>query len=80
MLLRVSTPSSDPVTQELQALRQSIDVLAERVGELAADNLRLRNKLEACTQARADLLAQTEHVIHQLDLSRKEVRELKGAK
>lgn len=61
-------------------MRKSIDALADRVGELAADNTRLRDKLEACNQARADLLAQAEHLIHQLDLSRKEVRACKDAK
>ena len=42
MLLRVSTPPSEPIANELQALRTSIDALNERLGELAAENKHLR--------------------------------------
>lgn len=78
MLLCVSTPPSDPIANELQALRTSIDGLSERVGELAADNKHLREQLELSQTARADLVAQAEHLIHQLAVARKELRTLKG--
>lgn len=77
MLLCVSTPPSDPIASELQALRTSIDALGERVGELAADNQQLRQQLEQSQAARTDLVSQTEHLIHQLAVARKEVRALK---
>ena len=78
MLPRVSTPPSDPIAQELQALRQSLDALSERVGELAQDNKLLREQLAQSQAARTDLVAQAEHLIHQLALSRNEVRKLTG--
>ena len=78
MLLRVSTPPSDSIVSELQALRKSLDALSERVGELAADNKLLREQLAQSQSARTDLVAQAEHLIHQLGASRTEVRNLKG--
>jgi len=78
MLPRVSTPPSDAIVSELQALRQSLDVLSQRVGELAADNKLLREQLAHSETARTDLVAQAEHLIHQLAASRNEVRGLKG--
>ena len=61
MLLRVSTPPSDPIANELQALRKSLDALSERVGELAADNQQLREQLAQSETARTDLVGQAEH-------------------
>jgi len=78
MLLCVSTPPSDPIATELQALRASLNELSQRVGELAADNQQLREQLAQSQAARTDLVAQTEHLLHKLDESRQEVRELKG--
>lgn len=78
MLPCVSTPLSEPIARELQALRQSLEALSQRVGELAQDNQSLREQLAASQAARTDLVAQAEHLIHQLALSRNEVRELKG--
>ena len=43
----MSNPDADPVADELQHMRRSIDELAARVGELAADNQRLRDELKA---------------------------------
>ena len=80
MLPCVSTPPSDPIVSELQALRASLDALSQRVGELAADNQILREQLAQSQAARTDLVAQAEHLIHQLDQSRKEVRELSKSK
>ncbi len=77
MLLRVSTPPSDPIANELQALRKSLDALSERVGELAKDNQELREQLAQSQTARSDLVAQTEHLLHQLQKAREEVRDLK---
>lgn len=77
MLPCVSTPPSDPFAKELQALRTSIETLSERVGELAADNQQLRAELAQSQTARTDLVTQTEHLIHQLDVARKELRTLK---
>ena len=70
MLAAVSNPQ-DPVAQELRLLR-------ERFDELAEDNRRLRAELERSVAARQDLLAQAEHLIHMLDVSRKELGQLKG--
>lgn len=78
MLLRVSTPPSDPIANELQALRKSLDALNERVGELAKDNQQLREQLAQSEAARTDLVGQAEHLIHQLQKSREEVRALKS--
>ena len=78
MLAVVSTPSSDPVARELQALRASIDALAERVGALAAENKDLREQLAHSQEARGDLVAQAEHLIGLLADSRREVRALKS--
>jgi chromosome segregation ATPase len=78
MLLCVSKPPSDPIANELQALRTSIDGLSERVGELADDNKHLREQLELSQTARTDLVAQAEHLIHQLAMTRQELRALKG--
>jgi chromosome segregation ATPase len=78
MLLRVSTPPSEPIANELQALRTSIDALSERLGELAAENKHLRGQLEHSQAARTDLVTQSEHLIHQLAVAREEVRSLKG--
>lgn len=78
MLINVSTPPSDPIVQELQALRASLDALTERVGDLTTDNAQLRDQLEQSQNARRDLAAQSDHLVHQLDLARKEVRTLKG--
>lgn len=78
MLLRVSTPPSDPIANELQALRASLDELSKRVGELAADNQQLREQLTQSQSARTDLIAQAEHLIQQLAKSREEVRALKS--
>lgn len=79
MLRRVSTPPSDSIVSELQAMRTSIDALSERLGELAADNRQLREELEQSQTARTELVAQAEHLIHQLAAARMEVRTLKGA-
>lgn len=78
MLVCVSTPPSDPIASELQALRTSIDALSERVGELAADNKLVREQLAQSQTARTDLVTQSEHLIHQLAVARKELRTLKG--
>ncbi|MCB9876758.1 MAG: hypothetical protein H6835_04060 [Planctomycetes bacterium] len=70
------TPPSDPApdaafAEELRQLRRSLDVLV-------AENASLRQRLELSESARHDLVAQAEHLIHMLDVSRKELREAKG--
>ncbi len=65
----------DPVAAELQRMRESIEALAARVGQLAEENAALRSKLELSEAARSDLTAQAEHLIHELGLARQEVRE-----
>ncbi|MCK5944025.1 MAG: hypothetical protein KAI24_18715 [Planctomycetes bacterium] len=60
----------DPVAAELKQLRASLDALAARVGELAAENRDLRDRLEQSQQARTDLVAQAEHLIHELAKAR----------
>lgn len=64
------------VAAELGQLRASIDGLTERVGTLTAENATLRARLEHSERARADLVAQTEHIIELLADSRREVRAL----
>lgn len=66
MLGHVSTPPSDPIANELQALRISLETLSQRVGEFAEDNKLLREQLAQSQTARTDLVAQAEHLIHQL--------------
>lgn len=78
MLAAVATPPSDPIAQELQALRTSIDELTQRVDGLAGDNRDLRERLEHSETARRDLREQCDQLLHMLDVSRKEVRELRG--
>lgn len=78
MLMRVTNAPTDPVAAELQKMRESIEGLAARVGELAAENQQLRSQLEASQAARTDLVAQAEHLIHELGKSREEVQKLRG--
>ena len=78
MLKGVTNADSDPVAAELQRMRESIEQLAARVGELAADNEQLRAQLEASQAARSDLMAQAEQLIHQLGKAHEEIRRLKG--
>ena len=66
------------MSSSLQKMRESIEGLAARVGELAAENQQLRSQLEASQAARTDLVAQAEHLIHELGKSREEVQKLKG--
>ncbi|MFK7742647.1 MAG: hypothetical protein AB8H80_20210 [Planctomycetota bacterium] len=76
----MSDQPTDPIATQLAAqllpLRESIDRLSTQVGELAADNRDLRTKLEASEAARRDLRAQSEQLLHMLELARKEVRKL----
>ncbi len=74
----MSNPEADPVADELQHMRRSIDELAARVGELAADNQRLRDELKASEAARTDLVAQAEHLIHELGKAREAAQSPKG--
>ena len=66
------------ITEELAALRHSIEELTQRLGDLTAENATLRARLEQSEAARADLAAQTEHIIELLANSRREVRVLTG--
>jgi hypothetical protein len=66
MLRHVPTPPSDSIANELQALRISLETLSQRVGELAEDNKLLREQLAQSQTARTDLVAQAEHLMHQL--------------
>ncbi len=65
------------VADELASLRQSVDALTLRLGELAAENTTLRARLEQSEAARSDLVAQVEHIIELLADSRREVRALR---
>lgn len=78
MLRHVTTPPSDPVANELQGLRVSLETLSQRIGEFADDNKMLREQLAQSQTARTDLVAQVEHLLHQLAASRTEVHGLKG--
>lgn len=66
MLRHVTTPPSDPIANELQGLRISLEALSQRIGELAEDNQLLREQLAHSQTARTDLVAQVEHLLHQL--------------
>lgn len=77
MLPVVTNAAPDPVAAELLRMRESIDALATRVGELAAENQTLRAQLEASQAARTDLVAQAEHLIHELGKARAEMNERK---
>jgi chromosome segregation ATPase len=72
----VTNAGSDPVAAELQRMRESIEALGARVGQLAEENAALRHKLELSEAARSDLTAQAEHLIHELGLARQEVQKL----
>lgn len=72
----MTNAESDPVAAELQRLRESIEALGARVGQLAEENAALRQKLELSEAARSDLTAQAEHLIHELGLARQEVQKL----
>lgn len=65
--------SGDPISRaddELGQTQQNTDFLAE--------NADLHRRLEQSEAARRDLVAQTEHLIELLAVSRKKIRELKG--
>ncbi|MGK0155399.1 MAG: uncharacterized coiled-coil DUF342 family protein [Neolewinella sp.] len=66
MLRHVTTPPSDPIANELQGLRISLEALSQRIGELAEDNQLLREQLTQSQSARTDLVDQVEHLLHQL--------------
>ena len=78
MLPSVPTPPSDPIANELHAVRASLEALTARVEQLATENQRLHQQLELSQQARSDLVSQCEHLISMLADSRKELRAAKG--
>ncbi|HEB53387.1 MAG TPA: hypothetical protein ENI87_09055 [bacterium] len=73
----MSTPPTDPVAEQLQAIRADLERMSAHLGELVAENRSLRAELAASQAARSDLVAQAEQLIHMLELSRKELRGLK---
>jgi septal ring factor EnvC (AmiA/AmiB activator) len=64
---------------ELAALRASLDTMNQRLAALTDENARLRHRLEQSEAARADLVAQTEHIVELLADSRRELRALQSA-
>lgn len=78
MLAAVSTPLPDPVSNELRALRSSLDALTTRLDQLAATNTALHDRLERSEAARTDLLAQTTRIVELLAEARAEIRSLRG--
>lgn len=64
------------VTQELTALRRSIDELGGKLGALTTENAQLRARLEHSEQARTDLATQTERILELLADARRELRHL----
>lgn len=70
--------SAAGIQAELGELRRSIEALDGRLGDLTAQNEKLRDRLEHSERARADLLAQTEHVIQLLADARRELRKREG--
>lgn len=59
-------------------MRGSIEALAQRLQSLVEQNAALQSRLEQSERARADLLAQSEHVIDLLEESRRELRNAKA--
>ena len=78
MLALVSKPLPDPVSEQLQALRTSLDALTARLDQLAATNASLHERLERSEAARTDLLAQTTRIVELLAEARGEIRGLRG--
>ena len=78
MLALVSKPLPDPVSEQLQALRTSLDALTARLDQLAATNAALHERLERSEAARTDLLAQTTRIVELLAEARVEIRSLRG--
>ena len=79
MLALVSKPLPDPVSEQLQALRTSLDALTARLDQLAATNASLHERLERSEAARTDLLAQTTRIVELLAEARGEIRGLQGS-
>ena len=72
-------PSSDPaVTAALTRIADELAGVRQAIAELAAENASLRARLEQSETARADLVAQTEHIVELLADSRREIRALQG--
>lgn len=79
------SPTPDPAAtdlarfaDELARLSGSVDAMGNRLQGLTDDNAALRARLEQSERARADLLAQTEHLIELLEQSRRELRAAQG--
>lgn len=62
----------------LARIAEQLAAMRTRLDDLATDNQQLRSRLEASERARAELLAQTEHLIEVLARSRQQLREAKG--
>ncbi|MCU0866943.1 MAG: hypothetical protein MUC36_24420 [Planctomycetes bacterium] len=75
----MSTPLPDQVSNELRALRTSLDALTARLDQLAATNASLHERLERSEAARTDLLAQTTRIVELLAEARAEIRSLQGS-
>ncbi len=75
----VSSPSPDPATHAaLTRLADEIAGVRKALAELTAENASLRRRLEQSETARADLVAQTEHIVELLADSRREIRALQA--
>ena len=77
----MSSLPSDPaalarIAAELTSLRQSVEGMAQQLGQLVATNAALQARLEHSERARADLVAQTEHIVEILADARRELRTL----
>lgn len=75
----VSSPSPDPTTAAaLTKIADELTGLRKALAGLTAENASLRARLEQSENARADLVAQTEHIVELLADSRREIRALQG--
>lgn len=66
----------DP-NSELQRLRVACEALAARLDLLAAQNQSLQERLQRSESQRADLAAQTAHIVELLAQARTELRSLR---
>jgi chromosome segregation ATPase len=66
-------------TAELRGLRQAVESLTTKLGELVRHNAELQERLRTSEALRQDLAAQTAHIVELLAQARKELRALRPA-
>lgn len=80
------SPASDPgeplarLAQEVQALRGSVDAMAERLDSRLAELAQVQARLDASENSRRQLSEQMQHLLQLLSESRVELNSLRQAK